>query len=69
MPAEKTVPISFRVSPQFKALLEQAAARERRSQTNMLETLLFSYCEQNGIRAVAQVIQNISRTSTGGNQK
>ena len=49
MPAEKTVAVSFRVSPQFKLLLQAAAARERRSQTNMLEALLFDYCEQHGI--------------------
>lgn len=49
MPAEKTVAISFRVSPYFKQLLEAAAARERRSQTNLLETLLFDFCEQQGI--------------------
>lgn len=51
MPAEKTVAVSFRVSPSFKQLLEAASARERRSQTNMLETLLFDYCERNGITA------------------
>lgn len=50
MTAEKTVPVSFRVSPRFKHLLEAAAASQRRSQTNMLETLLFDYCEQQGIR-------------------
>jgi hypothetical protein len=49
MSAEKTVAISFRVSPRFKQLLEAAAAREHRSQTNMLETLLFEYCEQSGL--------------------
>ena len=40
MSAEKTVAVSFRVSPRFKLLLEKAAAHEHRSQTNMLETLL-----------------------------
>lgn len=49
MPAEKTTAVSFRVSPRFKLLLEAAAAREHRSQTNMLENLLFVHCEQNGI--------------------
>jgi predicted transcriptional regulator len=52
MPAEKTVAVSFRVSPRFKLLLESAAERERRSQTNMLETLLFDYCTQQGIDAI-----------------
>lgn len=49
MTAEKTVAVSFRVSPRFKLLLEEAAARAHRSQTNMLETLLFDYCAQQGI--------------------
>ncbi|BFO59522.1 hypothetical protein AVXHC21_14170 [Acidovorax sacchari] len=47
----KNVSISFRVSARFKALLEAAAARERRSQTNMLEMLLFQYCDAHGIKA------------------
>lgn len=45
MPQGKNVSVSFRVSARFKALLEAAAARERRSQTNMLEMLLFQYCD------------------------
>jgi uncharacterized protein (DUF1778 family) len=49
MAAEKTVSMSFRVSPKFKALLEVAAARENRSLTNMLETLVFAHCEQQGL--------------------
>lgn len=49
MPAEKTVSMSFRVSPQFKALLAVAAERENRSLTNMLETLVFVHCEQQGL--------------------
>jgi hypothetical protein len=53
MPAEKTIAVSFRVSPRFKQLLEAAAMRERRSQTNMLETLLFDYCERQGIVATS----------------
>lgn len=50
MAAEKTVSMSFRVSPRFKALLEVAAARENRSLTNMLETLLYAHCEQHGLQ-------------------
>lgn len=46
MATDKTVSMSFRVSPTFKALLEIAAARENRSLTNMLETLVFAHCEQ-----------------------
>lgn len=49
MPSEKTVAVSFRVTPRFKLLLVAAAARNHRSLTNMLETLLYSYCEQERI--------------------
>ena len=56
MSAEKTVAVSFRVSPHFKQLLESAAARERRSQTNMLETLLFDYCERQGIESMSEPV-------------
>jgi len=43
MTAEKTVAISFRVTERFKRLLDLTAAREHRSRTNMLESLLFAY--------------------------
>jgi len=49
MTSDKTVAVSFRVSPRFKELLERAAVRERRSQTNMVETLLFDYCAKHGL--------------------
>ena len=49
MAAEKTVSMSFRVSPKFKALLDVAAAGENRSLTNMLETLVFAHCQQRGL--------------------
>lgn len=68
MPAEKTVPVSFRVSPRFKHLLEAAAASQRRSQTNMLETLLFDFCEQRGIRPLREE-ELRTRTIEGGNKK
>jgi hypothetical protein len=54
----KNISVSFRVSARFKHLLEAAAARERRSQTNMLETLLYDYCEQHGIEAAHQSTDN-----------
>lgn len=49
MASEKTVSLSFRVTPGFKRLLEAAAAREKRSLTNMLEVLLDRHCEQENI--------------------
>jgi len=57
MSAEKTVAVSYRVSARFKALLEAAAAREHRSQTNMLETLLFQHCSAQGIEIAPTAAQ------------
>ena len=40
MEPEKTVGLSFRITPRMKRLLEAAAANERRSLTNTLEILV-----------------------------
>lgn len=55
MSGEKTVSVSFRVSARFKSLLKAAASREHRSQTNMLEKLLFAHCEAEGLHDEAPV--------------
>ena len=49
MAEEKSVSVSFRVTPRFKRLLQTAAEREHRSQTNLLETLLFAHCVKHGV--------------------
>lgn len=65
MPEAKNLSMSIRVSPRFKRLLEAAAARECRSQTNMLEMLLYAYCEAHGLDATPkQTTEN--KTQTGG---
>lgn len=51
MSTNKTVSISFRVTPRFKELLKAAAQSQNRNQTNMLESLVFSFCQQHGITA------------------
>jgi len=61
MPAEKTIAVSFRVSPRFKQLIKAAAAREHLSQTNMLESLLYEYCARH---AVVPEHEERSRAST-----
>lgn len=58
MPADKTVPMSFRFTPKFKTLLEAAAEREHRSLTSTLETLLFAYCQQHCIQADQAVVKS-----------
>jgi hypothetical protein len=41
--ATKSASVSFRVLPLFKRCLEEAAAREQRSQTNMLKKHVLDY--------------------------
>lgn len=49
MHAEKTIGLSFRVTPKTKRLLEAAAQHERRSLTNMFEVLVEDFCARNAI--------------------
>ena len=46
---EKSETLSMRVTPEVKRMLQLAAARERRSQTNLLEKLLVDYCRLAGL--------------------
>jgi hypothetical protein len=64
MPAEKTVSVSFRVTPEFKELLEVAAAREQRSRTNLLEKLLFDHCRQLGVLPVDHAARKTTKQGT-----
>lgn len=45
----KRIPVSFRVTPRFKRALELASQIEQRSQTNLVEKLVFDFCEKAGI--------------------
>ena len=47
------MPVSFRVTADFKRCLEEVSKREQRSQTNMLEWLLAEYCKAHNINAFA----------------
>lgn len=49
MGTEKSIAISFRITPRLKRLFEAAASHERRSLTNMLEVLVEDYCARNGL--------------------
>lgn len=45
----KTATLTFRIMPQLKKALCEAADREHRSIANMVEVLIRNYCMQNGI--------------------
>jgi hypothetical protein len=49
MKERKDTPMSFRASARFKTALMLAAHHENRSQSNLLETLVFEFCRQKGI--------------------
>lgn len=53
----KRISVSYRVSARFKKLLEVAAKRENRSQTNLLETLLLDFCRANKIEADSEKLK------------
>jgi hypothetical protein len=64
----KDICVSFRLSQRSKRLLEAAAAREHRSLTNMLETLLFAHCDKHGIN-VADGLADGTGESKGSTTK
>jgi uncharacterized protein (DUF1778 family) len=45
----KTEQLGLRITPSAKALLREAADREHRSASNMVEHLILDYCEKNNI--------------------
>jgi uncharacterized protein (DUF1778 family) len=49
----KTEQLGLRITPSAKALLREAAAREHRSASNMVEHLILDYCEKNNIVVVS----------------
>lgn len=49
MNAEKSVGLTFRVTPKTKRLLVAAAEHEQRSLTNMFEVLVAEFCQRAGI--------------------
>lgn len=42
----KTEQLGLRITPSAKALLREAAAKEHRSASNMVEHLILEYCEK-----------------------
>jgi uncharacterized protein (DUF1778 family) len=45
----KSEAINLRMSPAVKAMLREAAEREHRTLSNMLEVLILSHCAREGI--------------------
>ena len=49
MAINKTATLTFRIDPELKDALREAASREHRSIANMVEVLIRDYCGRNGI--------------------
>lgn len=45
----KSETLSLRISPEAKALLAKAAALEHRSNSNLVEYLILTFCKERGI--------------------
>jgi hypothetical protein len=65
MPAERAVSVSFKVTPEFKELLEVVTACEQRSRTNLLEKLLFDHCRRLVVLSTGPVTK---KTTNQGNR-
>ena len=53
--AEKTEQINMKMSAQAKRLLKSAAEKEHRTMTNMVEYLVYEFCERRGLVDPEQV--------------
>ncbi len=49
MKEKKSAALTIRIRPKVKQALEEAAMKDSRSVSNLLEVLVLSYCEENGI--------------------
>lgn len=47
--SEKTEQLNMKLPTKAKRLLKLAADKEHRNMTNMVEHLIYDYCEKNGI--------------------
>lgn len=54
MATGKTTTLTFRIEPELKEALREAAAQEHRSIANMVEVLIRNHCRQCGIEILGQ---------------
>lgn len=51
MPKDQQVAVTLRFGAETKALLQEAADRDHRSMSNMVEVLILNHCREAGIAA------------------
>jgi len=66
MATGKTATLTFRIEPQLKDALREAAEREHRSIANMVGVLIRDYCARKGIVAIEQEDQLTVTTDDKG---
>ena len=54
MPAKKTMTLNLRINPALKDALREAAEKDHRSISNMIEVLILRHCEEIGITVPEQ---------------
>jgi hypothetical protein len=54
MPSPKSTNLNLRIAPEVKDALKEAAERDHRSISNMVEYLIRQYCQKNGIEIMKQ---------------
>ena len=54
MAINKTATLTFRIAPELKEALREAAAREHRSIANMVEVLIRHHCKQHELEILEQ---------------
>lgn len=64
MPTTKTSTLTFRVEPKLKESLRAAAARERRSLSNMVEVMILDYCDRIGVSVTSQAAAKPNKKKT-----
>lgn len=65
----KTAAINLRMAPATKELLRLAAAKERRTLSNMIDFLILDHCERSGIPGNAPAEPVASRETTAKPKK
>jgi hypothetical protein len=63
---KKSAVLAVRVTPEFKETLRRAAAQERRSQSNLLEVLLYDYCERTSFPLAKPDVPSRTRRAAKG---
>lgn len=60
MPSPKSTNLNLRIAPEVKEALKEAAERDHRSISNMVEYLIVQHCQRLGIPVVKKVKKDLT---------